>query len=201
MDITLTHAEFAEKVKDLGGCSIVTVEAETHKSIPLNLTNKGKGDAKRTLLESTGIDKKAVTKWSKSRYLLGKLSYEDLVNHRLLDEAKAKGKEKAQLSFSAEKRPWGVRISPTLVEHKGSYYLTAYPITRNDKVKPVVEYRHNGKAFDIKDDKFDIFRSASAKRGENQGTETPVLYNDFGFDSIIRITMLGDTIRLIPNPA
>ena len=199
MDKTITHTDFADKVENQGGCTIITVEAETHKSIPLNLTNKLKGADKLTLLESTGKDKKKITKWSKSRYLFGKLKYEDLVNHRLVAEAQDAVKDQPQLTFKGEKRPWGVRISPTLVENHGKKYLTAYPITRNKNVKPEVEYRHAGEAFDIKDSEFNPFRSASTKEGANQGTKSAVLYRDFGFESIIRITMNGDTYRLIPD--
>jgi hypothetical protein len=195
---TMTHKEFADHVKDLGGCTFMTVEAESSKNVPLNLTNKQSGPAKKTLLEA-GYDRKNITKWTRSRYLFGKLNFEDLVNHRLVDEAKAKGKDSPQLSFKSEKRKWGVRVSPTLVTHKGKFYLTAYPITRNDKVKPDVEYRHNGNAFDIKDSVFDEFHSASKNEGSNQGTKDSVLYRDFGFDSIIEVTLNKDTIRLIPN--
>ena len=194
----MTHKEFADYVENMGGCTFMTVEAESSKNIPLNLTNKKTGSEKHTLLES-GVDRNKITKWTKSRYLFGKLKYEDLVNHRLVDEAKAKGKDAPQLSFKGEKRPWGERISPTLVTHKGKFYLTAYPITRNDKVKPIVEYRNDGVAFDIKDSRFDEFRSAPKSEGENQGTKDAVLYRDFGFDSIIEVTLNKDTIRLIPN--
>ena len=198
MHKTMTRTEFADHVKDMGGCTIMTVEAESSKNIPLNLTNKKHGDEKKTLLES-GHDRNDITKWTRSRYLFGKLNYEDLVNHRLVNEAKEKGKAVPQLSFKGEKRRWGTRLSPTLVEHKGAYYLTAYPITRNDKVKPIVEYRENGKVFDIKDSKFDEFRSATPKEGANQGTNDAVLYRDFGFDSIIEVTLNKDTIRVIPD--
>jgi hypothetical protein len=198
MHKTMTHSQFADHVKDMGGCTFMTVEAESSKNIPLNKTNKKTGKEKKTLLES-GFDMANISKWTKSRYLFGKLNFEDLVNHRLTSEAKDKGKDKSQLSFKGEKRPWGERVSPTLVTHKGKFYLTAYPITRNSKVTPDVEYRNSGVAFDIDDSKFDEFRPPAKVEGANQGTKDAVLYRDFGFDSIIEVTLNKDTIRLIPN--
>jgi len=203
----MTSSEFYNHISNLKGCNIISVEAETPKgkNIPLNKTNMGFRKENgmeipaEKLVDATQMDVANMTKYTVSRYLIGKLDYQDLVNNRLLSEAKAKGKEKAQLSFSKEERKWGERVTDTTVTHKGNYFVTLYPLNRNKNIIPFVEYRHNGTAFDIKDEKFNNFRSAKKSEGKNQGTETAVMYRDFGINSFLSVTLKGEKIEIIPE--
>ena len=205
--MNMTANQFFNHIKDLKGCNIISVEAETPKgkNIPLNKTNIGFRKANgmaiptETLVGATGMNIDNMTKYSVSRYLIGKLDYQDLVNNRLLSEAQAKGKEKAQLTFSKEERKWGKRVTDSTVTHKGNFFVTLYPLNRNKNIIPFVEYRYNGVAFDIKDEKFNNFRSAPKTEGANQGTETAVLYRDFGINSFLSVTLKGEKIKIVPE--
>ena len=185
----MEHSQLVTLIEGMKGCSFVSMRTITKQT----LLKAGK-KVTAQMVEETGINPNDITKHTDLVCLVSgdKVHYEDFVNNKLLKEGKG------QLTFSAKERKWGEHYNgnPALVTHNGNFYLVVYCVANN---KPKVAYRHNGELIDIKDAKFNEFRTAPKKEGENQGLENPIVVRDYGFQSIKEITILGNTYDLVPD--
>lgn len=195
---TLTHTELENLiVSKLAGASFVSMRTETKQTT----LNKGRGA--NAMVETIQVDPEKIVKKTDIVALIsgGAVGYEDFVNNRILKEAKAKGKEKAQITFEAEGHKWGKLLHDgcnAILTHKfkGGRYLVAYCVANN---KPKVEHTYEGQPINLTEARFDSYRKAPRKDGENQGTENPIVIRDYKFESIKEITIFGETYEVIPD--
>ena len=185
----MKHSQLVTMIEGMKGCSFVSMRTITKQTV----LKAGKKVTDQ-MVEETGVNPNNITKHTDLVCLVsgGTVNYEDFVNNKLLKEGKG------QLTFSAKPRKWGEHYkgNPALVTHNEAFYLVVYCVANN---RPKVVYRHNGEIIDIKDPKFNEFRTAPKKEGENQGLENPIVVRDYKFDSIKEITILGNTHKLVPN--
>src|SRR5210317_631852 len=100
----ITHTQLEDLILDkLNGASFVSLRSETKQTT----LNKGRGA--NAMVEAIGVNPDSIVKHTDLVSLIsgGKVGYQDFVNNRLLKEAVAKGKDKAQLTFEAGERKWG----------------------------------------------------------------------------------------------
>lgn len=175
--------------------SFVSLETVSEQK-EINKTNGERAADKKVLFEDAfGIKHESIEKRTKFVGLVGTaIQYEDLVNNRLLKEAVADGKKKAQLTFSADERKWGKRVNGAIVEHNGEYYLTVLCVANN---VPTVTYEVAGKPFDPKDSKYDAFRAAPKKAPTNQALDNPVIYRDYKMTSVKKFSLGGQTYEIV----
>lgn len=175
--------------------SLVSFETQTDAS----LFNKGGRGGLDPMIDAVGIDPTRITKHTTFVGLVGtKIDYGTLVENRLAKEADLKGTETPD--FSAKPRKWGTRVDGVLVEHtdkKGNekQYITIHCVANN---VPSVRYSYKGVEFDHKDTKFDPWRKkkSAPKTQIEAGIENPVVYRDYDLDSIVSITVGGETYNI-----
>ena len=195
---TLTHSELEQLILDnLKGATFVSARTETAQST----LNKGRGQ--NAMVETIGVNPDNIVKHTDLVFLIsgGGVSYQDFVNNRLAKEAKAKGKEKAQITFEAEGHKWGKLLHDNcnaILTHKfkGGRYLVAYCVANNT---PKVKHTYQGKEIVLTESRFDAYRKPARKDGDNQGTENPIVIRDYKFDSIKEITIFGKTYQVVPD--
>ena len=188
----LNHTELKNLILDkLNGNTFVSMRTITTQTT----LNKGRGAS--AMVETIHINPDNIKKHTDIVGLAGQVTFEALVNNRLVKEADLKGKE-SQLTFKVGERKWGTHVDnhPALVEYKDSFYLVLYCVANN---KPKVKHFYEGADIDLKDSKFDSYRKPPKKEGENQGTENPIVVRDYKFDNIKEITILGNTYEVVPD--
>jgi len=129
----------------------------------------------------------------KSEYvgLIGtKISYEVLVNNKLIKEADLKGLENPS-EFEAKPRNWGTRINGVLVEHTNKagefkQYVTVHRLAAN---KPKVVYELDGKVCDA--ELVAKIKKCFSTPKPNQGLEKPIIPNDYELKNIKAIRVGG----------
>ena len=119
-------------------------------------------------------------------------SYEASVNRQL-------DRENSQLSFTAQARSWGERISPALVrnEKTGGLYLVA-KIER--AASPVFIVRSpSGFLQPIARERIAAFLPEH-KAATNQGTDKEITYRNYALNNLVSLTMNGTRYRIRGTP-
>jgi len=138
--------------------------------------------------KTSGMGGGRIRKRSYAQIVLGG-SYENAVNKAIVKEGIENGKREVEY-FEPLPRKWGVRIDGTpLVEHKGKTYVEARVL----KVLKT-EYFFDGNPVD----KTDIDRFLLPhKEGVRQGLDNPIIWRDYNVDSIVNLTLNGETIEVV----
>lgn len=137
--------------------------------------------------------KGAVKKWTRFNAMVGARHQEAVQRQQT--------REGHEPTFQAAPRQWGVHVTPALVEHKGSYYLSAQlnPLNRPRPIylAPKVRGRHTILTA--------IPKSAVAPwlpperdEREGQGVERAVEHRDIRLDSIVQLSINGESLRVRP---
>lgn len=189
---TITKAKALEILRSKPS-SLVSFETQTDG----NLFNKG-GRGSEPMVDAVNVDPSRIVKHTKFVGLIGtKIDYGTLVENRLAKEADLKGTEVPD--FSAKPRKWGSRVDGVLVEHTKNdvvkQYVTIHCIANN---KPSVTYSYKGQPFNHKDSKYDTWRkkTSAPKTQLEAGIENPVVYRDYDLDSIVSMTVGGETYNI-----
>ena len=192
----LTHNELEQLIlNNLRGVCFVSAKTETVQ----NKLNKGKGET--SMLNLIGINPDEIIKHTELVFAIsgGAVSYQDFVQNRLIKEAKAEGE--TAVTFDAAAHQWGKLLHNdcnAILTHreKGGRYLIAYCVANN---VPRVSYSYQGKSIDIEDSRFDSFRKPEKVEGARQGTEKPIVYRQYDFNSLREITVFGETYAVVPE--
>jgi len=118
------------------------------------------------------------------------VDYESLVQNRLIKESDAKGIEAPD--FTAEERKWGSRVDGVEVQHKGGIYITLHCVANNH---PKVKYLEVGSRREVSKD--EIATWMPAKSNPDQGLDKPIIYRDYGLDSIKSFKLGGETYEIV----
>lgn len=185
---TITHSELATKMSKIQS-SFIGIKALTKQ----NKLNKGRGA--NAMTTKLGIDSESIKKEFIGTVYCGS-DYEKLVNNRLKKEGKA------QLVFEAGEMSGVEWIAgaegKVLINAKGELQMRTYPDLSNNK--PLVSYVLDGKALDIKESKFDEYRKpVNEDEGDNQGLDKPIKPRNYGFKSLLEVTLDGETFKVIPD--
>lgn len=162
----INHKRFMKLVGDRPGTQIVTITTQTEHKLKKSWTGG------------------TVFKISQVNGMIG-YNYENSVNNQLERE----GKER---DFQAESRPWGTRISPNFVEHKGNHYLTI----KVEKTTPPVYLDKDGNEIDRETLRAHEYAKSRSSR---QGTENAVIHREYKLDSILSINMNKETYQFFKN--
>jgi hypothetical protein len=114
--------------------------------------------------------------------------YENSVNNQ-------QEREQGESSFEVGQRAWGVRITKSIVIHKGKIYLSVkFGYTENQKYT-------NENGIEISKNEFSSWEKASSKssylteKAQNrQGVDDVIIVNDYCLDSITAIKINGELI-------
>ena len=186
----ITHTELAIKMASIKS-SFVGIKARTTQRI----FNKGKGT--NAMTSKIGMDSEKIKKEFQGVVYCGS-DYETLVNNRLKKENAG---SQITVTFEAGEMSGVEWIKgaegKVLRNGKGELQLRTYPDISNNK--PKVSYIYEGKEIDIKDSKFDEYRKPDREEGTNQGLENTIKPRNYGFNSLVEVTLDGVTYEVIPD--
>lgn len=185
---TITHTELAIRMASIKS-SFIGIKALTKQ----NKLNKGRGA--NSMASKLGINPDEIQKEFQGVVYCGS-DYETLVNNRLKKENAG---SQITVTFEAGEMSGVEWIKgaegKVLRNGKGELQLRTYPDLSNNK--PKVSYVHNGKEIDLKDPKFDEYRKPVYEQGANQGLENTIKPRNYGFNSLVEITLDGETFKVI----
>lgn len=107
--------------------------------------------------------------------------YENSVNNQLRREGK-------EFAFTAKPRKWGVHVSPSIIEHKGKFYLQV----KVERTLGKPKYFTNGKLVN----KAEISHLLKESRASGQPCDKEVILRDYSFDAITSLSMDGKCYKL-----
>ena len=192
----ITHAELENLIlNNLKGYSWASARTETVQ----DKLNKGKGET--SMFSLLGIDPDNIVKHTDITFAIsgGAVSYEMMVNNRLVKEAAAN--DETAVKFEAAGHAWGKLLHNgcnAMLTHreKGGRYLIAYCVANTT---PKVRYTYEGQAIDIDDPRFDAWRKPKKVEGARQGTENPIVIRTYSFSSLREITLFCETYSVVPE--
>ena len=185
---TITHTELAIRMASVKS-SFIGIKALTKQ----NKLNKGRGS--NAMTEKLGIDPENIKKCFEGVVYCGS-DYETLVNNRL---AKENAGSQIKVTFEAGEMSGVEWIKgaegKVLRNGKGELQLRTYADISNNK--PKVSYLLEGAEIDLKETRFDEYRKPAPKDAENQGLEKTIKPRNYGFNSLLEITLDGETFKVI----
>lgn len=113
--------------------------------------------------------------------------YENSVNRQLDREGKS------QLSFTANERNWGERISPALVRNGGKLYLVA-KVERT--AKPIYLARSPRGFLSVVAKEVIAPFLPAVRHATNQGTEKEVVYRNYSLENLTSVSINGMRLRV-----
>ena len=184
----ITHTELAIKMSKIQSSFIGIKALTTQRAL-----NKGRGA--NSMITKLGIDPDGIQKEFIGTVYCGS-DYQKLVNNRLKKEGKP------EIVFEAGEMSGVEWIAgaegKVLRNSSGNLQMRTYPDLSNNK--PITGYVYDGKPLDIKDAKFNEYRKPfNEAEGDNQGLDKPIKPRNYGFKSLLEVTLDGETFQVIPD--
>lgn len=179
---TITRDQLIVKLASLRGSQIVTLTTETDARLrKTHPTLKVGGKAARSPYADD-----SVTKVSRVNVVIN-FTYQNAVNRQQCREGNAG-------DFVAQPRQWGERVEGTpFVQHKGRLYVEC----KVERVVGETEFRVNGLPIDRSE--IADYLPASRSSAEHQGVDREIVLRDYALDSILAVTMGGETFEVVAD--
>lgn len=166
----ITVDELRTHLESVRGNTFATIVAETLPKVPKGCPYPG------------------LRKLSQVNVAIG-FNYENSVNRQ-------RDREGIEEAFEAQPRQWGTRINGTpLVEHTNKDGV--HRLYLETKIQKTLGHQYrDAEGNDLADEDVEEFLRAPSKPA-TQGTAKEVMVRDYGLDSIVEITLLGETYAII----
>lgn len=172
---TITRAQLRERLAAVKGATFISISA----LVSARANKKSREDQSPNPFSE-------VLKLSKVNGTIG-ADYEASVNRQLGREGKD------HITFEAQARKWGERVSPALVEKAGKTYLA---LQVNHTRKPVYFGRDaSGMLRQVSKTQLTPFLPPES-HAMNQGTDKEIVYRNYGLEGIAAISIGGEQFRV-----